>query len=612
MNERKKTKKENSIISLMLKYDIYNQKHDFNNALKVAEELVNLRGNAEDWLRHGVCHMAHGNAEEALVSFRQAADLDPENDITWTNLGVLLYQIGFYERALKTLEYALLLNPDNLEALFNKGTILNNLGIHDEALIILNQVIEIKPDFQIARKNRGLALSNLRRYEEAWKSLDEAIRLDASDVIALENKGYVLVNLERYAEALTIYAQVIELNPINAEAWLGYGISLTNLGRFDEALNSLTKVIELESNNTRAWYGMSLVLRELERYEEALSACEKSIELSRKTASVLLNKAVILLVLNRWTEGLMILNDALNTLNQNEDAPHSRDMEIIISSLLLQSQEKDICKIYIKGLMEIYERHQFTALLEQELIQSLAKVFSSHFNLKRAKIWREIWTELASNCTQFQKFLRLLDAVVRYRQTKGDPFILLELSIENSELYDLFLSLMGVEKKMNQLDQKELVIKAGLLALTSYKFFGKGVVYFDGEKPRFRKRDENMYPKLLALVDDYEPENEFLIIPSNHQLANLVEFSDIGLASNPEVEEVEYERELDSLLAQAKEQGLTSKQIAYLRKTTLAYRDGAYNQTVYPPEILEIIPTLLEVGINGNIQALVDFSKNFL
>lgn len=115
-----------------------------------------------------------------------------------------------------------------------------------------------------------------------------------------------------------------------------------------------------------------------------------------------------------------------------------------------------------------------------------------------------------------------------------------------------------------------------------------------------------MPPKLLALVDDYEPENEFLIIPSNHQLASLVEYSDIGLVSSSDAE---YEKELDSILAQAGEQGLTSEQIKYLRKITLAYCNGAYNQTVYPPEIIEILPTFLEELIDGNLQAIIDFTR---
>ncbi|MFE1744343.1 hypothetical protein [Coleofasciculus sp. H7-2] len=53
---------------------------------------------------------------------------------------------------------------------------------------------------------------------------------------------------------------------------------------------------------------------------------------------------------------------------------------------------------------------------------------------KAAWAWLEVWRELTSDCKEFQIPLRLLNAAVSYRQTKGDPRVLLELPIEERNL----------------------------------------------------------------------------------------------------------------------------------------------------------------------------------
>lgn len=583
------------ITFLIDKYNSYQQSHDFNNALKVAKELVNLRGHADDWLMQGFCYIAHGKVEEAYLSFRQAIELDPKNDIAWTNAGVILEHLGFYQTGLEILEYALLLKPDNLEALFNKGRILSNLGCHDEALEIFNKVIEIKSDFQIAWTNRGLALSKLGSYEEAWKSFDKAIELDASDVDALQSQAYILANLEKFDEALSFFDRAVELNPVNAEAWLGHGMSLTNLERFDEALNSLNKVVELESNNTEAWYGKSLVLRELQRYEEALSACEKSIELGLKTASVILNNSLILLALNRLPEGLKMLDKAFSLLIHEAGELDSRETEIIINNLLSQFKENKISKFQIRVLIKIYMRYQSTQLLEQELIQSISRIFSSHFNLETAVQWRDIWLELASDFTEFKTYLRFLDAAVRYRQTKGHPSIFMEFF---GEELDLFQSLMGVEKTSEPLNEVDLYQRAAYFAYTAHKLYGRGIVLFDREHPEFMLRNENMLPELLIEVDDYDMDTNFLMITSDYSIVLFVEFKKVGIELNFLKE---YEKKLDNVLKIVKKQGITLEEVKKIREIIFTTFINEFNEASVLRESIAIILNFLEALTSRNI-----------
>jgi hypothetical protein len=53
---------------------------------------------------------------------------------------------------------------------------------------------------------------------------------------------------------------------------------------------------------------------------------------------------------------------------------------------------------------------------------------------KAARIWLEVWQEQTGKFEQFQIPLRLLNAAVRYRETKGDRRALLELPIEERNI----------------------------------------------------------------------------------------------------------------------------------------------------------------------------------
>ena len=88
----------------------------------------------------------------------------------------------------------------------------------------------------------------------------------------------------------------------------------------------------------------------------------------------------------------------------------------------------------ITTLITLYNKHQVISALGQGLVRSIPALMSEMVSDKAAQTWLEVWQELTSDYTQFQIPLRLLNAAVRYRQTKGDKRVLLELPIEERNL----------------------------------------------------------------------------------------------------------------------------------------------------------------------------------
>ncbi|MEW6497759.1 MAG: hypothetical protein AB1589_35440 [Cyanobacteriota bacterium] len=97
-------------------------------------------------------------------------------------------------------------------------------------------------------------------------------------------------------------------------------------------------------------------------------------------------------------------------------------------------------------MIQLYEKHQVTSALGQGLVQSIPSLMSEMVSNKAAQTWLEVWRELTSERPEFRLPLRLLNAAVRYRATKGDRRVLLELPIEERNLLKPLLDISEEEK----------------------------------------------------------------------------------------------------------------------------------------------------------------------
>jgi len=73
-------------------------------------------------------------------------------------------------------------------------------------------------------------------------------------------------------------------------------------------------------------------------------------------------------------------------------------------------------------------------------VRNIPALMSEMVSDKAARTWLELWQEQTSNYEQFQIPIRLLNAAVRYKETKGDRRVLLELPIEERSLLEPLVS----------------------------------------------------------------------------------------------------------------------------------------------------------------------------
>jgi tetratricopeptide (TPR) repeat protein len=192
-------------------------------------------------------------------------------------------------------------------------------------------------------------------------------------------------------------------------------------------------MIKLDPNNALGWTLKGWVLSYLRCHDEALASYDRAIAFGDQSSSVFFNRAEALLALNRWDEGCAALDDALNRFAQ-ADEPNIGDTAAIVSNLFNSTNDAVMWQSRITTLIALYDKHQVISALRQGLVRSIPALMSDMVSDKAAQTWLEVWRELVGDRPEFQISLRLLNAAVRYRETKGDKRVLLELPIEEREL----------------------------------------------------------------------------------------------------------------------------------------------------------------------------------
>ncbi|MEG4047415.1 tetratricopeptide repeat protein [Microcoleus sp. Pol17_C1] len=420
-------------------YLLNNLKH-YEEALESFDRALELdEDDPWDWASRGDVLDNLKRYEEALESYDWALELDANYQWAWRMRGDVLNNLERYEEALESYDWALELDENDPWAWVNRGDVLNNLERYEEALESYDRALELDANFQLAWFLRGLLLDTLKRYEEALVSYDRALELDANNQSAWRWRSYVLNNLKRYEEALESYDRALELDENDPWAWVQRGHVLDDLKRYEEALVSYDRALELDSNYEWAWFSRGWTLDNLGRYEEALISCDKVIELGSQHSSVFFNRAIAILGLNRWDEGIAALDDAFQRLEPGDEA-EADDAKLIINNLFASTHNLAISQTRITSLIAVYEKHKYLSILGQGIVRNIPALMSEMVSDKAARTWLELWQELTTNYEQFLIPIRLLNAAVRYKDTKGDRRVLLELAIEERNLLEPLVS----------------------------------------------------------------------------------------------------------------------------------------------------------------------------
>jgi len=398
-------------------------------------------------------HIEAGDFEQALKVAEEAVAVRSDAQ-TCFNYALVLQQVNRLDEALAALDKSLGFSElhENGIALILRAHILERLERHEETLATLGRVPELAAEapaeggevpveiLALAWVASSHALMALERRTEGLASIAKAHELSPNDAAIAVWAGTVFGRQGMYEDAVRVLGRAVELDAASEKAWFRFGMAHASLKQYEKALAALGEVLRLNPKNIDAFTYSAMVLRELRRYPEALEAYDKAIAIDDKAPAPWFGRAGALLESGHWQAGLQALDAALGDFPGDEKCVRRGAKEILrtIWRNVLLGGNVDAA---LSDLVGLFEKHQATPHLAAAFLDITKEAFPIPPQLLAGlEAWLAAWQKVAADKDEFKLPLRLLGATVRYLAAeKPDERILLELPEEERRLVNSLL-----------------------------------------------------------------------------------------------------------------------------------------------------------------------------
>lgn len=186
-----------------------------------------------------------GRYEEAIASYRQAVEIDPQRWNAHQKAARLLYTDGRYREAVEHYRSAVQINPGATEARSDLAWLLVTQGEITEAVQHFRKVLELAPGNNEARLKLGLSLIYQGRLGEAIAHLQQVADAEPGNARARVKLGQVLGAQGNLDKAIDYFRQAVRLQPEDAETHESLGRALAKQGKKDEAFRHLSEALRI-------------------------------------------------------------------------------------------------------------------------------------------------------------------------------------------------------------------------------------------------------------------------------------------------------------------------------------------------------------------------------
>jgi tetratricopeptide (TPR) repeat protein len=161
-----------------------------------------------------------GKPDEAYAHFQAAAQINPSDPMSHSNLGAYLQERGHLDEAIEQYKRVIDLtsDPGLLAATYaNLGAAYRKLGEDEKARACFDQALRLNPNQSNAYLGLGQLLEKQNRREDAINSYSRSVELRPTDLGFLL-LGHALESAGRRPEALAAYQAALKLSPDIPEA----------------------------------------------------------------------------------------------------------------------------------------------------------------------------------------------------------------------------------------------------------------------------------------------------------------------------------------------------------------------------------------------------------
>ncbi|HOX29134.1 MAG TPA: tetratricopeptide repeat protein [bacterium] len=201
-----------------------------------------------------------GANEEAIFTFKKAADLDPWWSAPHVNLGNCFCALGRNDAARRAYTRGIRLEPDNQQARFNMGRLLCEEGDLTGAEAEFLEVLDIDPEYPDANAELGRIYSLLSRFDLAIDKFQRELELNPDSVPCICNLGIACICSGKQEEGEKYLLKAVETEEDPFTLYTLAGLYATQ-DRTSDALAMLERAAKTDS----PW--LAEYLREDDKFE---------------------------------------------------------------------------------------------------------------------------------------------------------------------------------------------------------------------------------------------------------------------------------------------------------------------------------------------------------
>jgi len=273
-------------------------------------------------VNYGKALQLEGREEAAVLAYRRAIELEPENGDAYNNMATILHQraigqeggdrqrllgeaVGWYQLALER-------NPGYEKIYQNLGDAYTQKGNLGEAIGVYETALERAPQSGALWSNYGQTLLRVRRGEEAEKALLRAIELLNERPEPFNNLGNLYSGRKDFARAVEMYREALAREPEQmADILVNLGDTYREMGDFAAAREALNKALMRESELAEAHYQLGRVEGESGKVDEAGGHFRRALDLDRRHNRTRAVWGELLKERGQWQEGAALFEAAL-------------------------------------------------------------------------------------------------------------------------------------------------------------------------------------------------------------------------------------------------------------------------------------------------------------
>lgn len=218
---------------------------------------------------------------------------NPNDPLSWSNLGLAYDDLKDYENAIKAYEQAIKVEPAYFDANFNLAVAFNKLKRYDDAARMFGRATELKPEFADSWYGRGQAYMAKGDYAKAIPDLEKFSQMDHKEPKdqVLSSLGMAYAGAGQNDRALALYDQALKIKA-DPEYHFRKGNTYAGMGKMPEAIACYDAALALKPDFADAVNNKGNAYASMGKLAEAMGFFDKAIALKPEAANFKCNRGM--------------------------------------------------------------------------------------------------------------------------------------------------------------------------------------------------------------------------------------------------------------------------------------------------------------------------------